>query len=64
MLTVTHDHVVLNFRVTEIMEAFWSRLEKMEETEVHEDGCTLLIYEPILSYMMCLYKYSWEYMYL
>ena len=41
-----------NFRVTEITEVFWSRLEKTEETEVCEDGCTLSIYELILSYMM------------
>ena len=38
-----HDCVVLNFRVMEITEVFRSRLEKTEETEVHEDGCTSLI---------------------
>ena len=27
-----HDHVVPNFRVTEIMEVFWGRPEKTEET--------------------------------
>ena len=48
----------------EITEVFRGRPEKTEETEVHEDGCTLLIYKLILPYMMHLYKYSWECMYL
>ena len=46
------------------MEVFQSRPEKMEETKVHKDRCTSSIYELIISYMMHLYKYSWECMYL
>ena len=45
-------------------EVFQSRPEKTEETEIQKDGCTSLIYELILSYMMRSYKYSWECMYL
>ena len=51
------DCIVPDFRVMEFTEVFQSIPEKTGRLEVCEEGCTKLIYQLILSYMIRSYKY-------